>query len=106
MNNIAVNIGDTFGSSFGTTGGKQLGDAVYLFLRGSYMVAGIIILFMLAFAGFKMVQSAGGGNQQDAEKAKQAATGAVVGFVLVFTSYWIIKIIEAITGYSFITKPF
>lgn len=107
MNKLAIDIGKTFGSPFGgnlTEEGKSLGDLVSLGLRVAFVVAGIFILFALIYAGFKMVQGAGSSDQQAAQKSKQAATSAAIGFVVVFTAYWIIRIIEAITGLNFITN--
>ncbi|MEK7525948.1 MAG: hypothetical protein AAB546_00515 [Patescibacteria group bacterium] len=105
MNKLAqVPIGTTFNTPF-STGQNSLGDLISLGLNISFVVAGIIILFMLVFAGFKIIQGAGSGNQQDAQKAQQAASSAVIGFVIIFAAYWIIRLIEIITGVAFITMP-
>lgn len=103
MNMLAVNIGTSFGSPFGQT--KGFGDLVSTFLNIAFAASGIIILFMLVYAGLMMVSGAGSGKSDNAEKAKQAATYAVVGFVIIFVAYWLIQLIEAITGSQFITAP-
>lgn len=109
MNKIAaVDIGTIFGSKFTgdpTKPGSTIGEVVSLGINLAFVLAGILILFMLVFAGFKMVQGAGNSDPKSAEQAKQAATSAVIGFAIIFTSFWIIKLIEVIIGVDFITTP-
>ncbi len=102
-----VPIGTTFGSPFtAEAGGKNLGDLVSLGLQISFVLAGLLVLFFIVFAGFQIVAGAGQNNPEAAKKGKEAATAAVLGFVIIFVAYWIIRIIEVISGYNFITKPF
>lgn len=107
MNNtklIAVDISTKFGSKYGKTSG--LGDLVSLFVSASIVVAGIIFLFLLVGGGLKMVMSAGQNDPRSAGQGKQAVTSALAGFIIVITAYWIIRIIEVITGTTFLTSPF
>lgn len=62
----------------------------------AFPLAGIILLVMLVWAGFEMVSGATSKNAQEA--GKQRATAAVLGFILLFVSYWIIRLVEAVTG--------
>lgn len=103
MNRVALDIGGAFGSPFGQT--KTLGDLVSTILTVSLTTAGILVLFLLIFAGFSMIVGAGSDNPEQAAKGKQAATAALIGFIIIFVSYWIIKMIETITGLNFITLP-
>lgn len=104
MNLIAqVPIGESFKSPFGQS--LSLGNLISLVLSASFALAGLLVLFLLIFAGFQIVTSAGQDNPEAAAKGKQAATAAVLGFVLIFVAYWIVRIIELITGISFITAP-
>jgi hypothetical protein len=43
-----------------------------------------------------MISSAG--NPQKNQQASSAITAGVVGLVLVFSAYWIIQLLEALTG--------
>ncbi len=45
-----------------------------------------------------MIGSAGQNDPQKAEQAKKTITSAVIGFVIVFTSYWIVKLISSLLG--------
>ena len=103
---MAFRLEDALKSPWGNelTPDRQIGGLVTVVMNSFFVVSGITILFFFVMAGIKMIQSAGG-NPQEAEKAKQAMTSAVVGFVIMFTAYWIIKIIELITGTNFITEP-
>lgn len=104
MDKLAVDIGGTFGSPFGTT--KTAGDLVSLIIRLSFVVAGILILILFVFAGFNMIMGAGSGDAQQAAKGRQAATAAVIGFLVVFVAFWIVKLIESIIGAGpFLTNP-
>ncbi len=100
---LAINIGDYFDSPFGQE--KTLGDLVSTFLNVAFVGAGVLILFLIVFAGFQMVAGAGQNKPENAEKAKQAMTGAAIGFVVIFVAYWIIRIIELVAGVNFITEP-
>ncbi len=101
MNYLAVDIGGVFGSPFGVT--NTIGDLVSLILKVSFTIAGLLVLFFIVFAGFQMVAGAGGGNPESAKKGKEAATAAVLGFVIIFVAYWIVRIIEIITGLKLIS---
>ena len=52
-----------------------------------------------------MIAGAGQDNPERAAKGKQAATSALIGFIIIFAAYWIIRLIEIITGVAFITAP-
>ena len=105
MNKLAqVDIGTEFKSPFGIS--KNIGDLVSLIIRLAFIGAGILILFMFIFAGWSMLMGAGQNNPEQAAKGKQAATAAALGFVIVFVSYWIVRLIETVIGINFITAPF
>jgi len=102
MEKIAVNIGQEFGSPFGQEYG--LADLISVILSNAMVIAGIILLFLLIFGGISMIMGAGQDNPEQAAKGKQAATAAVIGFIIIFAAYWIIQIVENITGLD-ILKP-
>lgn len=47
-----------------------------------------------------MIASAGSGDQKKAATAKSMITDAVIGFLVIFLSYFIIQIVEVITGFT------
>ncbi|QLG69923.1 MAG: hypothetical protein CH104c_0692 [Candidatus Woesebacteria bacterium] len=103
MKSLAIDIGSTFGSPFGNT--KGIGDLITLILNASFAVSGIIILFLFIFAGISLISGAGSSDPQKIEKGKKAVTTAIIGFIIIFGAYWVIRIIEIITGNNFITQP-
>ena len=96
-----IDIGNTFKSPFGQS--KTLGDLTSLIVRIGFVISGILILFFILFAGFQMIAGAGTNNPESAKKGQQAASAAALGFAIVFVAYWIVRIIELITGARLIT---
>lgn len=103
MNKLAVDIGSSFGSPFGQS--KGIGDLVSVIVSNALVIAGVILLFFFIFGGISMIAGAGQDNPERAAKGKQAATSALIGFIIIFAAYWIIRLIEIITGVAFITAP-
>ena len=56
------------------------------------------------FGGFSIIMGAGQGDAKKTGQGKKAATSAVVGFLVIFASYWIIQIIQIITGVEILNK--
>lgn len=69
-------------------------DMVNLIVSLLFTGAGLVLFFMIIIAGFGMIK----GDSKEAEKAKSSITTAVIGFVVMFASYWIIQILELVTG--------
>jgi hypothetical protein len=103
MNKLAINIGEEFGSPIGQT--VTIGNLVSIVISASFVIAGIILLFFLVIGGIGIIAGAGNDNPEQLEKGKKAVTSAVVGFIIVFVAYWVIRIIEVMTGVPFITAP-
>ena len=76
----------TFGSLFSTI------------LFNVYAVAGIIFLFLLIFGGFSLIIGAGSKDSNKIANGQKAVGAAVGGFFVIFLSYFIIQIIEVLTG--------
>jgi hypothetical protein len=102
-NLIPINIGEVFGSPIGQT--KGIGSLVSLFLNASFAIAGVIILFLFVLSGISLISGAGSSDPQKIEKGKKAITSAIIGFIIILAAYWVIRIIEIITGSNFITQP-
>jgi len=56
----------------------------------------------LVFGGFTIVTS--GSNPEQTQKGTQAIGGAIIGFVVIFASYWIIQIIQVLTGINILNS--
>lgn len=101
MNKIAqVSIGQEFfrGGITGPISNKLqdltgIGSLVSLLVQGSVVLAGIILLFYFVVGGIGMIAGAGSNDPQKLEQGKKAVTTALIGFIVVFTAYWIVKLI-------------
>lgn len=100
MNLFAVNIGEAF--KLGNQGIKDkpgygsIGEFVSKILPNVYIISGLILFALLLGGGFAIMTS--GGDPEKKKNGSQAITGALIGFIIIFVSYWIIQIIEYITG--------
>lgn len=83
----------------GTGVGEKYGnvsDLLQLLLPNAFIFAGIILFILLIFGGLTIITSAG--NAKEMEKGTQAIGGALLGFLLIFAAYWIIQIVQVVTG--------
>ena len=75
--------------------GKIIGDL----LPYVYVVAGLILLLFLIVGGIGLMTSAG--NPDKSKSAYGKITGALIGFLIIFVSYFVAKIVESMLGVSF-----
>ena len=94
---MAIDIGSAFLLK-GKTGFSNIGELVSSLIKNVYVVAGIILFFLLIFGGIGLILQAGSESPESKAKSKSAITAAVLGFLVIFASYWIIKIIEYLLG--------
>lgn len=74
----------------------QIGPIVSALLPTVFVLAGILLLIMLILGGLQLMVSAG--DPKAADQARGKITGAIMGFVIIFISYWLILILQAIFG--------
>lgn len=77
---------------------RGVSQLVSLILNIAFVAAGVILLFFIVAGGVGMISSAGKNDPEKLEKSKQTVTSALIGFLIVFAAYWIVKLIEQITG--------
>ncbi len=65
---------------------------INLILPYIYILAGLIVFFYLLMGGFKFLTAMG--NDSKIASGKKMITNALIGFVIIFTSYWLIQIVE------------
>ncbi len=97
---MAVNIGDAFkvgGTGIASHPGySSLGTFVSNIIPNIYVFAGIILFFLVIGGGFAIITSAGNPDQKN--QGGKALTAAAVGFIIIFASYWLVQIVEYLTG--------
>ena len=110
-NLLALKIGEDFlvRPNIGiekATGFGSIGEIISNLLKNIYVIAGILLFVLLIVGGFSFIIGAGEENPEKAKRGKQAITAALIGFAVIFCSYWIIKIIEIVTGVSILNPGF
>jgi len=77
---------------------QSIGALISTILPNVYITAGLILLFFLIFGGITVILGSGSNNPEQVEKGKKILTTTLMGFLVVFVSYWIIQILEIITN--------
>jgi len=92
----------SYSSLVSTTGLKgaftNITDIINTLLPFIFYGAGIAVLIYLIIGGLQMMLSQG--DPKAMESAKGKITGALVGFVIIFISYWLVLIIGKLLGIS------
>jgi len=81
----------TIQSKLGTT----LFPSFWVIIKNIYILTGIVLFFMIVVGGVGMIANAGNAEKQ--KQSSQTITSAVIGYVIMFAAYWIVKIIEIVT---------
>lgn len=71
-------------------------------LPNVYVAAGLIIFFMIILGGFTILT--GAKDPHKIEEGGKTITSAIMGLLVLFASYWIIQIIQVITGASILNS--
>jgi hypothetical protein len=96
-----INLGDCLKLSDSTAVSAVYDSPAFLvnlIVRNLFIVAGVIFFLMIIFAGYRMIL----GGQKGAEDAKNIFNNAIIGFIIMFSAYWIVQIISYMTGVSII----
>jgi len=95
-----VDIGTAFAPATKFT---TIGSLVSVIVQNAFMLAGVLAFVLLVIGGFGIMASTGG-DTKGLEKGKQAITGAVLGLVVIIGSFWIIQLLEVLTGKQLLLK--
>lgn len=77
---------------------ENLGGILSSFLNYFFIFSGFALLAYLLLGGFQLLTS--GGDPKAVEGAKGKITNALLGFVIIFVSYWLMQLIQTILGLS------
>jgi hypothetical protein len=80
------------------TGYESVGEFISRILPNVFVIAGIILFFLILLGGFSILTASG--DKEKVSQGSKTLTAALVGFVIIFAAYWIIQVIEVITGIS------
>lgn len=70
-------------------------------INAALIFSGLVALIFIILSGIKLVTS--GGDPKQVEGARKTMTWAIIGLVIIFTSFLIINVISHVTGVSCIT---
>ena len=88
---------------YGNTGFKftngSVGGVVGSLLPYIYVIAGLILLLMLVMGGIGLMTSAG--NPDKTKSAMGKIKAGLIGFLIIFISYFVAKIVEVALGVKF-----
>jgi ABC-type Na+ efflux pump permease subunit len=96
--NGGVDLGCKFTLGVGEASVKDVystpADLINVLTNNLMVLAGIILFFMIILAGFKFLQDTAKGKEEAAKIMKTA----IIGFIVMFSAFWIVQIIKVITG--------
>ena len=102
MNKLAIDIGSTFfGGSHPLQSLPGVGVVIQALVSNIIVIAGVILVFIIIYAGSAMVS--GAGDPQSFERAKSILTAGIVGFILVIAAWFIVRIVETSTGVTILS---
>lgn len=67
---------------------------INLLVNNLMVIAGLMLFVFVISAGFSFIM----GDSKGKEKASTVAKGALTGFVIMFSAYWLVQIIKQLTG--------
>ena len=99
-----ANLGDclSFQGSSATRTYGSTSSLVNNILPNVYIAGGIVIFFMILIGGFTIIANAG--NPDKIKDGSKTITSAIIGLAVLFASYWIIQIIQVVTGASILNS--
>ena len=83
----------------------SIGRLISCILPNIYVFAGVILFILMIIGGIGVIRGAGSGNEEDLKKGQKAITSALLGFLIIFVSYWIIQLVQIITGTEIFNNP-
>lgn len=75
---------------------KTIGDLISELLPYVYVLAGLALLVILILGGITLMTSAG--DQARTKTGFGMISGALIGFLLVFVSYFVVQIVQVVLG--------
>lgn len=84
--------------------GDSIGQIIGKITPWIYAAIGLVLLMYLIMGGFQFMTS--GGDPKASEAAKKKITNAVIGFIIVFVSYWIVVVLSEVLDIWKITNIF
>jgi len=91
--------GKTLSTTFPT-----LGSLISVLVKNSITLAGILFLLLLIFGGVSFIIGAGSSDSKKIAQGQAMVIDALIGFVVVIMAYFIVQIIEVVTGFNILNN--
>ena len=72
------------------------GKLVTTIVKNGFVLAGVVSFVLLIFGGLGIIVAAG--DSKKLESARGRIVGSVLGLIIVVASFWIVQILEKVTG--------
>ena len=76
--------------------GGDIFPIFWTIIKNLYVLTGIVLLFFLVAGGVGMIINAGNADKQ--KQSSQTLTSALVGYLIMFAAYWLVRIVEIVFG--------
>lgn len=82
----------------------SLGTIVSAAIQAVFIFAGFALLLYMIFGGFQLMTS--GGDPGKIKEGQAVITHGIVGFLIIFTAYWLVQLVGTIFGIAEIQTIF
>lgn len=72
-------------------------------INAALVFSGVLALILIIYSGIKYITSRG--DQTAIDSAKKTLTYAIIGLIVIFLSFFIVKLISTLTGVTQIANP-
>lgn len=79
---------------------KTLSGLFSFILPRVLILGGVMFFIMIIIAGLGVIMGAGSDDPASKEKAKNFLTYSIIGLIIMIGAYWILQIINVVTGGS------
>lgn len=93
---LAIDFGPLESIASKNFAGQPVGSVISGLLKIIFPIAGFLLLLYLLYGGFQLMTS--GGDPKAIQDAKSKITYALVGFLIVFTAFWLAQFFGLILG--------
>lgn len=83
-------------TSLFSTPGSIISETLAFF----FPLTGLILFFYIVWGGFQIVL--GSADKKNVDEGKKRISSAIVGFLLLFSAYWVAKIVETVFNLKFL----
>lgn len=101
---VGFSARDVFVEGYENTGFRfasgEVGDVVSAILPYIYTAAGLLLLIMLIMGGIELMTA--GNDPGKAKSGYGKITGGLIGFAIIFISYFVAQLVEVVLGVKFL----